>query len=118
MKQHAIRIVGWGLGLSLAAFAAQAGERGDAVRGQAFFTQKHGGQWSCASCHQSPPSTPGRHASTGKVLQPLAPAFNSERFTDPRKTEKWFRRNCNDVLERECSAREKADVMAYLLSVQ
>lgn len=102
----------------LAGYVAQAGERGNAARGQTFFTQQHGGEWSCASCHRAPPSTPGRHASTGKVLQPLAPAFNPERFTDPRKTEKWFRRNCQDVLQRECSAREKADVMAYLLSIQ
>lgn len=102
----------------LAEYAAQAGAPGNAARGQTFFTQKHGREWSCASCHQSPPSTPGRHASTGKTLQPLAPAFNPERFTDARKTEKWFRRNCNDVLGRECSAGEKADVMAYLISIQ
>jgi hypothetical protein len=29
--------------------------------------------------------------------------------------EKWFRRNCNDVLGRTCTPSEKADVMAYLL---
>ncbi len=102
----------------VAAYAAQAGERGDATRGQAFFTQKHGGKWSCASCHNAPPNTNGRHANTGKTLLPLAPAFNPERFSDPRKVEKWFRRNCNDVLERECSAREKADVMTYLLNIR
>lgn len=102
----------------LKGYEAQAGAPGNAVRGQALFTQKHGGEWSCASCHNAPPSTRGRHASTGKTLEPLAPAFNTARFTDPRKTEKWFRRNCNDVLSRECSAREKADVMAYLLSIR
>ncbi len=102
----------------LAGYSAQAGSPGNVARGQAFFTQKHGGEWSCASCHNAPPSTSGRHANTGKVLAPLAPAFNPERFTDARKTEKWFRRNCNDVLNRECSAGEKADVMAYLLSIR
>jgi len=32
--------------------------------------------------------------------------------------DKWFRRNCKDVLSRECSAAEKADVMAYLISLK
>ena len=27
------------------------------------------------------------------------------------KTEKWFRRNCNDVIGRECSRAEKADMI-------
>ena len=34
--------------------------------------------------------------------------------TDEAKVDKWFRRNCNDVLSRECTAVEKADVLAYL----
>ena len=36
------------------------------------------------------------------------------RFTDPAKTEKWFRRNCTEVLGRECSAAEKADFIQFL----
>ncbi|MGE3163031.1 MAG: DUF1924 domain-containing protein, partial [Burkholderiales bacterium] len=44
-----------------------------------------------------------------------SPAANPERFTAEAKTEKWFRRNCNDVLGRACTAAEKADVLAYLL---
>ena len=35
-------------------------------------------------------------------------------LTDVARVDKWFRRNCNDVLSRECSAAEKADVLAYL----
>ncbi|MFP5443986.1 MAG: DUF1924 domain-containing protein, partial [Betaproteobacteria bacterium] len=35
-------------------------------------------------------------------------------FTDTAKVDKWFRRNCNDVLSRECTAMEKADVLAYV----
>ena len=66
--------------------------------------------------HTSAPSVDGKHASTGKVIAPLAPAFNPERFTDMAKTEKWFRRNCNDVMGRECSSSEKADVLAWLLT--
>ena len=64
------------------------------------------------------PTGTGKHASTGKAIQPLAPAANAERFADPAKTEKWFRRNCNDVLGRECSAGEKADVLAWLMTLK
>ncbi|MDZ4123678.1 MAG: DUF1924 domain-containing protein, partial [Hydrogenophaga sp.] len=84
----------------------------------AFFNQRHGGEWSCASCHGTPPIRQGEHASTAKPIAPLAPAFNAKAFTDAAKADKWFRRNCKDVLSRECSAAEKADVLAYLLSLQ
>ena len=87
-----------------------------AQRGASFFTASHGAEWSCASCHDNP-AAPGRHAKTGKVIAPLAPAANGERFTALDKTEKWFRRNCNDVLKRECTAAEKGDVLAYLMSL-
>jgi hypothetical protein len=60
---------------------------------------------------------PGKHASTGKAIAALAPTANGERFTDSAKTEKWFRRNCNDVVGRECTAAEKADTLAWLLSL-
>lgn len=90
----------------------------DAARGRDFFRSRHGGEWSCASCHGATPTTQGRHAGTGKPIAALAPAFNPERFTDSAKADKWFRRNCKDVLERECTAQEKADVLAWLLSLQ
>ena len=100
----------------LSALSAQAGRSGIAVQGQQFFNAKHGREWSCASCHNAQPTTGGKHASTGKAISALAPAFNPERFIDPAKTEKWFRRNCNDVLARVCTASEKADVLAWLLT--
>ncbi len=102
----------------LAHWSAQAGTPGSAARGQTFFNAKHGGEWSCASCHGQPPSQEGKHASTGKPIAPLAPAFNPKAFTDTAKVDKWFRRNCKDVLARECSAGEKADVLAYLSSLK
>ena len=55
-----------------------------------------------------------KYAKTGKAIAPLAPAANAERFTDAAKVEKWFRRNCNDVLGRACTPSEKADVLAYV----
>lgn len=98
----------------LARWSAEAGAPGNATRGQNFFNSRHGGEWSCASCHGQPPTAEGKHANTGKAIAPLAPAFNAKAFTDTAKVDKWFRRNCKDVLARECSAAEKADVLAYL----
>jgi len=97
-----------------AGYEAKAGASATVARGQQFFTTKHGKDWACASCHTAVPTVDGKHASTGKVIGPMAPAFNPERFTDAAKTEKWFRRNCNDVVGRECTAGEKADVLAWL----
>lgn len=89
-----------------------------AERGEAFFKAKHGGDWSCASCHSDNPSVQGKHAKTGKIIQPLAPLANAERFTDMKKVEKWFKRNCNDVLDRVCSPQEKGDILSYLLTAK
>ncbi len=87
-------------------------------RGQRFFLSKHGNDWSCASCHTSDPMRSGKHDVTGREILPMAPAANPKRFADAAKTEKWFRRNCRDVLGRECSAQEKGDVLAWLGSLR
>jgi len=99
----------------LAGYTAQAGAPAVPARGQQFFNTRHGKEWSCASCHGALPTQAGKHASTGKSIGALAPAFNPERFTDAAKTEKWFRRNCNDVASRECTAAEKADLLSWLM---
>ena len=101
----------------LTRLSGQAGQAAQAARGQAFFTSKHGKDWSCSTCHTDKPTVEGKHASTGKIIQPMAPSANAQRFTDVEKTEKWFRRNCNDVVGRECTPAEKADVLAWLLSL-
>lgn len=102
----------------LARFSAEAGRAGVAERGQLFFVSHHGQEWACASCHGEVPTRSGRHASTGKLLEPLAPAFNTKSLTDTARVDKWFRRNCKDVLGRECTAGEKADVLAWLNSLK
>ena len=89
-----------------------------AERGAQFFHARHGHDWSCASCHTADPRANGRHVVTGNGIEPLAPARNPARFGNPAKTEKWFRRNCNDVLGRECTPAEKGDVLAYLVSLR
>lgn len=89
-----------------------------AARGESFFKTRHGNEWSCSSCHTENPAALGKHAKTSKEIQPLAPSANAERFTDQGKAAKWFKRNCNDVLDRVCTAQEKGDVLAYLLTVK
>ena len=88
-----------------------------AARGQGFFRDTHGGDWSCASCHGEDPRAVGEHIVTGKRIDPLAPSANLARFTRPDKVEKWFTRNCNDVLERPCTPIEKGDVLAWLMGL-
>jgi hypothetical protein len=102
----------------LSGYSALAGAAPQPARGQQFFNATHGREWRCASCHGALPIQPGKHAATGKPIGALAPAFNAERFTDAAKTDKWFRRNCNDVVGRECTAAEKADVLAWLLTLK
>jgi mono/diheme cytochrome c family protein len=102
----------------LTRFEKEAGATASAERGARFFTAKQGGEWSCASCHTDKPTQAGRHAKTDKPITALAPAANAERFTDAAKVDKWFRRNCNDTLNRVCTPQEKADVTAWLLSLK
>lgn len=102
----------------LSGYSAQAGQPAVPARGQQLFNTRHGREWSCGSCHGALPTQTAKHASTGKSIGALAPAFNPERFTDAAKTEKWFRRNCNDVMARECSAAEKADVLSWLMTLK
>lgn len=89
-----------------------------ASAGETFFRNPHGGDWSCASCHTDNPAATGKHAVTSKVIKPISPNANPERFTDPAKVNKWFKRNCNDVLKRECTPEEKGNVLTYLLTVK
>lgn len=103
----------------LAVYQQQAGQA-SAARGEAFFHAKitrDGQTESCASCHTDNPKAIGK-TRAHKRIEPLAPVANRDRLTDPAKVEKWFRRNCKDVLGRECSAQEKADFVAFLISVK
>ncbi len=102
----------------LSGYTAQAGQPANATRGETFFKASYGQEWQCTSCHGKSPMMGGRHASTDKAIEPLAPAANVKRFTDSAKVEKWFRRNCKDVLARECTATEKADVLAWLMTLR
>lgn len=93
-----------------------------ASRGGQFYhakrTHSSGNVLSCAACHTDNPKSAGKNEKTGKEILPMAPAANAERLSDPAKVEKWFKRNCQDVLERACTAQEKGDFLAYLLSIK
>lgn len=89
-----------------------------ASQGERFFHAKNAKSASCATCHTDNPKAEGKHERTGKLIAPLAPVANRERLSDPAKVEKWFKRNCQDVLERACTAQEKGDFLAYLMSVK
>ena len=101
----------------LTGYEAQSG-KALSSRGEQFFNAKHGKEWSCATCHEAPPNHDTKHIVTGKVIKPLSPNSNASRFSDLAKVEKWFKRNCNDVLARECSAQEKADVLSWLITIK
>ncbi len=80
------------------------------------YSSKDGGQdRQCATCHSDDLTKPSKHVKTGKVIEPLAPSVNSQRFTDEKKIEKWFKRNCKWTLGRECSAQEKGDLLMFLI---
>lgn len=92
-----------------------------ADEGKKLFNSKHTHsaakeQRSCSGCHTADPGKPGK-TPVGKVIDPLSPAVTKERFTDPRKVEKWFKRNCEYVLERECTPVEKGDFITYMISL-
>ncbi len=98
------------------AAAQGGGHKASAARGAEFFARKFGVSEKmpgCTSCHTDSPVQPGRHAITGKDIKPLAPVANAERFSDPAKVEKWFKRNCKEVVGRECTAGEKSDFIAF-----
>ncbi len=69
---------------------------------------------SCSDCHGSNLGQDGKHAKTGKRIEPMAPSVNPQRLTDTAKIEKWFRRNCKWTLGRACTAQEMGDYLVYL----
>lgn len=91
----------------------------DAERGKAKWFEKHvqeetGKQVDCTTCHGLDLSKQGRHARTGKTIDPLAPSANPARLSDPAEVEKWFKRNCKWTFGRECTPQEKGDFLLYL----
>ena len=87
-----------------------------AERGKAFFERDWGVSRKmprCESCHGNDLTQYGKHVITGKRIKPMSPQVNPERFTSSSKVEKWFGRNCKDVVGRKCTAAEKADLIKF-----
>ncbi len=100
-------------------FATEAGTSLSLERGKALFEAKPGSGKpetpSCTTCHGTSPLNAGE-TRAGKPIEPMAVSKTPERFTDLKKVSKWFRRNCNSVLGRECTPQEKGDFLTYMLS--
>lgn len=91
-----------------------------AERGAALFLGQHAGgdaqTPACTSCHGQDPRAAGENVKTGKIIEPMAASANAKRYADAADVEKWFRRNCNQVLGRECTAIEKGDFITFMIS--
>ncbi len=100
-------------------FQQRADSAASPERGKSLFEARHGGGKpqtpSCTSCHGGTPSETGK-TRAGKEIAPMALSRTPQRFSDLKKVEKWFRRNCNSVLGRECTAQEKSDFLAFMMS--
>jgi hypothetical protein len=83
---------------------------------KAFKDPRSGEARRCASCHSEDLRRVGKHATTGKAIEPLAPSANPQRLTDPEKIEKWLLRNCKWVMGRECTPQEKGDFLVMIQS--
>ncbi len=97
-----------------AAFSGFSAARGEALHRKSFAGGKPDTP-ACASCHAQDPRAAGR-TPAGKAIEAMAVSASPARYGDPAKVEKWFKRNCNDVLGRECSAQEKGDWLSYMSS--
>ena len=89
--------------------------------GKNFFNREltiKGKQVACASCHTANPADSGKNIVTSKPIQPLAPSANEKRFTSVDTVEKKFTEHCNDIIGRDCTAQEKGNFIAYLLTVK
>ena len=102
----------------LAKYKADGVTKIDAAKAKADWTKEAKGEdgetISCSTCHGTDFSKPGKHRKTHKVIDPMSPRVNADRFTDEKKIEKWFKRNCNDTWGRECTSQEKADFLSFL----
>lgn len=94
-------------------YRAQGAGPFSAESGAALWTRSGGAQ-TCATCHDSDLRASGKHAKTGKPIEPMAPSVNAKRLTDAAFIEKWFKRNCESAWGRACTAQEKGDFLSYI----
>lgn len=97
--------------LGAANFSVEAGKQ---LWLQEFIDEKSGKIRQCTSCHTDNLRQVGKHARSGKAIEPLAPSVNVERLTDIKKIRKWLKRNCKWTLGRECTPQEKGDSLTFI----
>ncbi len=97
-----------------ASFEGFSAERGEVLFSTSFGLGKPETP-ACTSCHGTSPLNTGE-TRAGKPIEPMAVSLTPERYTDPEKVEKWFRRNCRSVLDRECTALEKGDFLTFMMN--
>jgi mono/diheme cytochrome c family protein len=68
----------------------------------------------CATCHTDNLRNKGKHARTGKPIEPLATSVNPKSLTDIKKVRKWLTRNCKWTIGRECTPQEKGNVLTFI----
>jgi hypothetical protein len=95
-------------------FSAFSAERGEHLFRTNFSTGKPDTP-SCTTCHTTDARKAGQ-TRAGKDIEPMAASANPNRYSDQAKTEKWFGRNCNNVLGRDCTPLEKGDFITFMLS--
>lgn len=95
------------------AFAGFSAERGKTLHTQAFTGGKPDTP-ACTSCHGKDTRGTGK-TPTGKTIDAMAASVTPARYTDPAKVEKWFKRNCTEVLGRVCTPQEKGDWLTFML---
>jgi hypothetical protein len=94
---------------SFTGFSAEAGRA-------FFFAEQTGGTGeasTCTACHTPDPRKAGQ-TRAGQAIDPIAVSANPKRFTDSAMVEKWFRRNCDTVLGRECTVMEKGNFLTFM----
>jgi hypothetical protein len=113
-------------------------------RGETFYREPHvlkgAGIWSCSSCHLKDPrysvhahrtdipcrachvindwEHPEPKKAKKRVIDAFAPSANPKRLSDPQRVETFLKLNCLLLMKRECTAREKGDVITYLIGIQ
>ena len=96
------------------AFSGFSAARGEKLH----FTRFSGGKAqtpSCTSCHGDDPRSTGR-TPAGKTIDALALSVTPTRYGDPAKVDKWFKRNCQEVLGRQCTALEMGDWLSFMIA--
>jgi len=89
-------------------------ETGKKLFYQEFKDEKSGQMRNCPACHTDDLRKNGKHAKTGKLIDPLAPSVNLKRLTSIKEMKKWLKRNCEWTLGRECTPQEKGDFLVFI----